>query len=439
MAIDTLALDRDIARGARAAQRFLESLRRNLPRAEEDHPLASVRWVAGKTTFDEVSRWPEGDPMREPFRRWVLYLALVRIAREPLLEAARAWHAPHRVPEPEPTIASPRELVLRILRERVLAKRRAWIAALAREGGEVAAASKRRDEALAEIASRMGVEDPWSMWLPVPRARVQELAQAFLARTDELASQLLKGGEVAQVLEVGLAREVRGSWPVNADRFLGEAFGRTELVRHLRLETGPMPELLGASSLVRALARFGRAYAEAAAPREAPFALAHDPVELHPRRRGALFGSLVADTVFLRRMLGASRDEARDSSRLVARSLLLALRWEAARALVFDARTSPTVVEEVFCRATAVPWPRPLAHVLPKSTPLALVRFLAALLAMRDRDEMVQRFDEDWFRNPHGLRHLREEDGTLGRSPVRPETLDETVSALASQLEKDVA
>ena len=55
MAFDPFALDRDIARGARAARRFLRALRRDLPSAEMDHPLAPLRWVAGKTTFDEVS------------------------------------------------------------------------------------------------------------------------------------------------------------------------------------------------------------------------------------------------------------------------------------------------------------------------------------------------------------------------------------------------
>lgn len=438
MAFDPFALDRDIARGAKAARRFLHALRRDLPSAEEDHPLAPVRWVAGKTTFDELSSMPEGDPLREPSRKWVLFLALVRIAREPLLGASRAWHAPHQILEPEAIPTTPRDLVRRILRERVLDKRRAWISALAKVSANVVSASKLRDEALAEIASRMGVEDPLSMWLPIGKNRVQELARDLLDRTDELASQLL-GGDVANLVETALAREVRGSWPVKAERFVEEVFGGTELVRHLRLEPGPMPEVLGASSLARALARFGKAYAEAAAPREAPFVLAHDPVELHPLRRGALFASLLADPVFLRRVLGSSRDEARDSSRSVARSFLLTARLTAARALIVDARTSPAMVEETYTRALGAHWPRSLAHVLPRSSPRALVELVAALLANRDRDELVHRFDEDWFRNPKGLRHLREEDGTLGRNEAGLDDFDELVPALAAKLEESVA
>lgn len=403
-----------------------------------DHPLAPLRWVAGKTTFDEVSAMPEGDPLREPSRRWILFLGLVRIAREPLLGASRAWHETHRILEPEPIPTTPRDLVRRILRERSSDKRRAWLAALTKVSANVVSASKLRDEALTEIASRMGVEDPLSFWLPVSKNQVQELARDFLDRTDELAAQLFRG-DVADVVEAALVREVRGSWPVKAERFVEEVFGGTELVRHLRLETGPMPELLGASSLVRALARFGKAYAEAAAPREAPFVLAHDPVQLHPLRRGALFGSLVAEPAFLRRALGFSRDEARDSTRLVARSLLLTLRLEAARALVVDARTSPQLVEETYSRAMATPWPRALAHVLPRSSPEAVVRFLAALMANRDRDELVNRFDEDWFRNPRGLRHLREEDGTLGRDGAGFDELDTLVPALAAKLEESTA
>lgn len=437
LAFDPFALDRDIAHGARAARKLCRALRQGSPRAEEAHSLTQLRSVAGKTRFDAVSSMPEGDPFREPLRRWIFRLALLRIAREPIFREARAWHEKSALIEhPETLVASPHERLARILRERVPAKRAAWIDALGKIAPQLSQAAKERDEALLEIASRMGAPDPWALRLPCDRSLVVELARDFLDATDDLASELLgSAGDFSGWIELVLARDVRGSWPVRTGRFVEQVFDRTPLVAGLSIDTGPMPEALGASSFVRALARFGSAHARAAAPREKPFVLAHDPSDLVPLRRGALFGSLLADPVFLRRIVGLSRDEARQSARILARSLLGAVRLEASRVLANDARTPARDVEELHSRALGIPWPPSLANVLPKASLEAPVRFLAALVATSERDELIHRFDEDWFRNPHALEHLREDDRALTPSPLVADALAELPARLSKALQ----
>lgn len=437
LSLDLFALDRDIARGVRAVRAFHRALRRDLPRAEEDHPLASVRWVSGQTSFDEISKLQPDDPLREPLRRWIFHLALVRIAREPTLRVARAWHEESlRLERPEPLQTSPRDLVGRILRERVLAKRALFIEGLSAGAPRLSQIQKDRDEALVEIASRLGVEDPWSMWLGFSHAESQALARDLLDRTEDLAGQLFAGAnDPSDFLELLLARDVKGSFPQRTGRWVEPLFLRTPLLAGLSIDPGRMPEALGASSFVRALARFGAAYTRAALPREAPFVLANDPADLHPQRRGALFASLLAEPVFLQRAMGLSRDEARAAKRVVARSILGSLRFEAARTLSGDARTPAGDVEDLLSRASFVEWPRPLAHVLPRASFLAPVRLIAAISAAEDRLAMIQRFDEDWFRNPHALRHLREEDGTLAPRALDAEDLrNRCLPRLASTL-----
>lgn len=439
LSFDPFALDRDIARGAQSSRTFFRSLRRDFPQAEAAHPLQNLRAVSGKTAFDKLASMPETDPLREPLRRWVFALALLRIAREPTLRAERLFHQPTIRLDPE-TFTSPAQLVHRILAEPSLPKRRSLLRELEAASGEIPLAVKERDEALVEIASRMGVPDMWALLLPIDHALVLDLAREFLELTDDLAGQILGPAEdFAGLVELLLARDVRGSWPARPERFVEQLFDRSQLVEGLRIDPGPMPRALGASSLMRALARFGAAYARAAAPREAPFVLAHDPSDLSPLRRGALFASLIADPVFLRRSLNLSRDEAQDAGRIVAKTILGTLRLEATRALAQLAKTAAGDLEELYSRAFALPWSPKLAHLLPRGSFRSPSTFLAGLLAASCRDQLIHRFDEDWFRNPHGLRHLREEDGTLSPLTLDPSELRALPRQLATTLERLVS
>jgi len=149
----------------------------------------------------------------------------------------------------------------------------------------------------------------------------------------------------------------------------------------LELDLGPTPAPLGASSYARALARFGAAYARAAISTGRPFVLASDPSDVHPMRRGALFGSLLVDAVFLRRKLGLSRDAASRAARSVAATVLASVRLDAVRTLVDFATTSASAIEEAASDALNVHVPASLAGLLPRPDGRAPSRLLGVLLA----------------------------------------------------------
>ena len=56
-----------------------------------------------------------------------------------------------------------------------------------------------------------------------------------------------------------------------------------------------------------------------------------------------------------------------------------------------------------------------------------LARFVAALRAPSLAHELVERFDEDWFVNPHAFEHLRHHRPRLEAIP--PDTSPESVAA----------
>jgi hypothetical protein len=166
------------------------------------------------------------------------------------------------------------------------------------------------------------------------------------------------------------------------------------------------------------LAAFGGALADADGPREAPFVMAHPPFDLRRERRAALFGSLASAPVFFVRSLGSGRDRAREAARVVGRALVTSIRLDAARVILHRTMTDAPRDrderwEEVTARALGAPIPGELSALVPRVGSQAAVRLCGGLLAALDRRSLVERFDEDWFRSPHALAKVREEDSVL--------------------------
>jgi hypothetical protein len=211
--------------------------------------------------------------------------------------------------------------------------------------------------------------------------------------------------------------------------------------------------VLGASSFARALSRFGAALAAASVPPTAPFALAHPPFDLRRARRAALFAGLLADPVFLARALGLGHARAHAQARATARAFLLTLRLDAARALLVHGRRAghpghPLLssvqegadrFEEATRRALGAPIPGALAGVVPDLDPGAALHVLGALLAAGDRGRLVERFDEDWFRNPRAAVAIREEDSVFPASPGLLAPAELRPRAAAADLEAGLA
>ena len=286
-----------------------------------------------------------------------------------------------------------------------------WLAQLAEMAPAAASARHAEREVIREIAQRLGSVD--DLGFPYAREALAQTSTAWLERTSDLANVLLgRHEEFAGLIGHLVARDVPGAWPTRVSvRWLADQFRGTPLLEGLSLDMGPLPKTLGAASFVRALARFGAAYARVAviAPGRA-FAFTHEPWGAHPLRRGALFGSLVADPAFLQKQLGFSKDDARRTGRALAATLLAQTRLDAAQSLLDLASASAAAGQEAIEYALKVRVAEGLSAVLPKPAVLAPVRFAAALLAAGDRDDLRDRFDDDWFRNPRALFSLREFD-----------------------------
>ncbi len=434
---DPLTIDRDVARAARAERGWRRTLRANAEQAAQTAWFEPVRYVTTRTTFVAVADRPADDPLREALLRWLHRLAVTRIAGNVIVDAAIARQRPSLMLEtPERGTFSPREIVTRVLADRDAARAGAWLEGVG-DSAPLLAAERRLRESQIEITSRLGVPDDLAI-ATFEGDRLRNEAQEWLAKTSDVASSVLGADEdLPRLLGALVSRDVPGVWPRRPDgRWLGELFRTAPFLDGLELDLGPTPAPLGASSYARALARFGAAYARAAISTGRPFVLASDPSDVHPMRRGALFGSLLVDAVFLRRKLGLSRDAASRAARSVAATVLASVRLDAVRTLVDFATTSASAIEEAASDALKVHVPASLAGLLPRPDGRAPSRLLGVLLADGDREALRSRFDEDWFDNPRAFGFLREEDATLRPPRVPSEAFEGSAARLARVLEE---
>ncbi|WP_437278968.1 hypothetical protein WME90_48495 [Sorangium sp. So ce375] len=484
MEIDLIRLDRDVARAERAWRAALGDLARRGPappaadqdgpsaaeaRARLENPLDPLRRVSSRTTYLELTGKTPGlgaelglasptspaapDPtgLAAPLADWVYTLTLERVVWADRVRLAAAWHAASlTIDLPETAQLSPYEARLRLLADPTSAGRQLFAEALARGSGAVADAARILVERRHEAARRLAEEDLRAIEIPCdPPGGALAAAEALLRRTEPVI-ELEPTWHAALGRAVG--RDAASGWPARlGPRWIEELFRATKLTEGLAIDLGPLPRPLGAASFARALARFGAALARASARARGPFALSHAPFDLRQARRAALFGGLVADPVFCARALGLGRGRALDQARATARSLVLSLRLDAATvSLVFGAgvdggghvllrasRDRSDRFEETTARALGAPIPGALAGVVPALDPGAAVRLAGALLAARDRRSLIERFDEDWFRNPRAAESLRDEDGAT-RAPTRASEgdleagLEEMMRSLAS-------
>jgi hypothetical protein len=436
-------LDREIAHAA--AQ--LDAARAELARGDLEtsaNPLARLRRVSTRATFRDLAEakgplaapatmGPQAapnpaPPLAAPLRAWVYALTLERVLWDDTARVAATRRAPSiTIAEPGiPTLTeSPRDLVVRVIREQSVERRRVFADGLARGAGPARDAARMLAERRAEATRLLGIDGAAAdaIEIPVdPPAAITTIAERLLADTAALVDRH-EGWHAALVASTG--RSFGEGWPARLRaRWLFELFHKTTLTEGLRVALPPLPEPIGAASFARALAAFGAAYAEAARPRGF-FVIARAPFDLQPARRAALFGALAADPIFAARALGLGSGRARDQARGVARALLLSLRLDAARVLARGllarpAREVSARFEELTAAALGAPIPPALAGVVPRLDPSDPVRFAGALLALADHRSLVERFDEDWFKSPHAARALREEDGTIRSAPTVP-------------------
>jgi hypothetical protein len=439
--IDFRRLDKDIARAAKAERAWLRMLRSDALQASSEAWFEPVRHVTTRTTFQEIAELSTSDPLRDPMLAWVQRLALTRICGAQLVHAAHVrQNATFQLDEPERGTFSARDLVAHLLVATDTEGARAWSRALEETGRAVLAAERALRQAELEIIGRLGAAE-LSLDSPYPRDALLQEATRFISRTDDVTSSAFgEEKDLATLVQRVLARDVPGVWPTRSNaRWLLDQFQATEFLGGLALDLGPVPATLGASSFARSLARFGAAYARAAASRTEMFVIGHDPTDAHPLRRGALFASLLVDPLYLRRQLGFSRPAAEKAARALAGTLLAEARLCAARTTVDIALCAASEIHELMEHALKIRVSPELSGVLPRACRQAPLRFASMLLAGDDREMLRAEFDEDWFRNPRALFFLRERDEAYRFARQPKEILEGAAERLGRSVEQSVS
>jgi hypothetical protein len=116
-------------------------------------------------------------------------------------------------------------------------------------------------------------------------------------------------------------------------------------------------------------------------------------------------------------------------------TFLAAMRLAAVGTTIDVASASSTTIAEAVEDALKVPVPPALSGVLPRPSMRAAGRFVASLLARADVALLRGTFDDDWFRNPRGLLHLREIDAGPRPAKLPTESLRGSAELLAQALE----
>jgi hypothetical protein len=420
--IDLVRLDRAVGRAVIDWVKWNRRLRRG---AALDHDPFALHPFVSRVGFEAVRDRPEHDPLRLPLLRWLFRLVDDKAALAARVALARARSVDeHLLDRPERASLSVAEMLSRVLRDS--ARSAEWLEQLTARAGEVAELERRLWERRAEVAERLRL-DPEE--LERPAEGVNELARAWLARTDDRAGEFV-APELSLRLGAGLGLEAHEGWPSRmGSESLAGLFRDTRLLDSLPLDPGPLPRAVGPASFVRALARLGSAFADAAAPRDQPFVIAHEAYGLRRLAHGALFAGLAAQSVFLRRALGLGAGRAGDHRRVLGRVLFLETRARAARALLHEAALSGTrqytdAFQELTLRLFGQPLPAALTGFLLAPRRDEAQRFAALpLAALRARD-LTEEHDEDWYRNPRAVDQLRCEAALPPAATTTRATLD---------------
>jgi hypothetical protein len=430
-----------VARGVERLARWREALRREPEAHADEEPLEAVRRVSGKSTWEALGALSPvmlDVPLRDRLQAWVATLVAARIEQPEVVAWARAASEPvARFGGEPPRMASWREVWRGVVRARSAGEARLWLEAAADAAPALAEIARRRAGKRLEVARRLGKEHPWELVPGVKARDLRAIAARALDRTEDLSREVwkpvLREAPVpaiapALVMHAAVAREAGEGWPARlSGAWLQEQFGAR--LAGLKPTMGPLPEAIGASSFPRALYAFGFALRVAAAPKAAPFALAHEPGARWAHRTGAAFASLAADLEWQTRALGIVKRTAFAQSRVLARTMLLELRLLAARVLLGDpVDFAPRDrFSEMGSRLFGGELDPRLAGAWPAARDDDASRLLGAIGAHGFARELREQFDADWFRNPRAWTHLR---AVSALAPLELPAADATLAAV---------
>lgn len=403
-----------------------------------DHPLAAFHQVTGRTLFSRLGELPESDPLRQPLRRWVYRLAEQRINHAALVEQAAAWNEPHELRDsPTAGRASLREMLAGCLGDPARAE--PWAVLLGQRCGRVSRAAVMLWQRRREVSRRMGLATPSELESPAPN--VVQTAESYHRATRERVREL-RATTIDQHAARSIGSDLPGDWPARmTPAHLLDPFREGDLFRSLELRPRRLPRALGPASYCHALQILGEEWLEALAPRDQPFAIAHDAYGLARHRAGALFASLPLNAAFLQRKLGVSKASLRDGRRQLAELALLELSRAALRVrLRGPALAGERELREAFVELTH----QELGLRLPAAMAGAWLRLRTedpqrwvGLVTVADTEtRLSNEHDEDWFRNPRAIEQLRAEAQLPPETHLSEPALAEGIRATLRRLDE---
>jgi hypothetical protein len=416
--VDLSALDRDVARVAPAVERHRALLGSgDVDGARALDPFRDHRYVAGQTTWRalrDLAPAPADAPLRDALSRWVYEGLQARLDKDLAEDDAAAVHAVDaRLRPKEENVAKTFAEAWRRVLDAPDGARGAI--ALARAGDlalPVAAARKERRSRRFEIARRLDLAHPEALVAPDAAALVEK-ARDLLDRTELLAKELLRAEQrraegpwtAAHAIHLALAKDAREGWPAKLGaRWFDDVFGAIA-PRGAPLRSVPAP--LGGASFLRAAEAWGASLRAVGTARSLPFALARDPYPRACHRFGGLMAVALADPVLQKRCLSLPARLAAAQGRSLRAALFFELRARAARlVLAWPELSDRALFEEITTRLFGAPLPAALAGVWPAPRVDEAARMLALLDVPAFARSLVDRFDEDWFRNPKAGAHL---------------------------------
>ena len=425
-----------MARASKALARWRTKLARDPEAHADEDPIEPVRRAAGKSTWDALTGLtpPAAEaPLRDALVPWVGVLTLARLGREDDVAWARA--AADERGAFRGRSAAARELARGVARRRDRADD-GGRDALARGGGDVG-------EELASLAPRARREARRGRAPPRARAPLGAAPARGRRRRPRAAARRLPrrdGGPGARDVEGrarrrrrrggGAARRPRSrsgrGWPAHLTRrWLEEAFAGA--LAGLTLELPPLPAALGAASF----AAGSRGSRLRGAPRGGA---GGDALRARPRAGLARGASprLRASRPCRRtpewqvRALGLGRRVAMRQARVLARTALLDARLRRG-AHPARGRGRPHAAGPL-CRARRAPLRRARSTraSAARGPPHATTSRRASSRSPRRgafTDDLRDRFDADWFRNPRAWAHVRAVSavpaGRAARAPRR--------------------
>ena len=409
MTLELQPLDAIVRQASASWARFLQLARGDAQAAERLDPFATTRNIAGKSLLFDLyahNASPAETQLHEGLKQWVYALLQARLSIPIVLEEcalrqestlvpifgeALSWRSLWRSAIVEPDLRAAE--YVKILNERALV---------------LISVQQRASEARVEVARLLGYAHPDE---PLLRSSdVDDFDRQFFRETFDYAKDVVMRDRAIAIEGTYARREVaaraREGWPARlTNRFYDEVFSglggtvaRLPALQHAR-------DVWGAASFARALGSLGLAMrGQYLSLSKLPFAARAHPDNLEGQMLGVAFGLLLASPVFHTRALGLGRDAARDQARLCTTSLLLSLRRNHASSAVSKGVWSvDEAANAVYCGAD----PTPLMRALLLRRP----QFAATSRGISFSVLMVNRFDEDWFRNPRAHQFLIDRAG----------------------------